>query len=265
MQKAMNTVLDEFRGKGVEMYMDDIVVHSRNSRDHDEILEMVVKKFKSCGLRINPSKIQYKMQEVKLLGVTINGVDIKPNEIKKQEALEYRRAENVKELRRFLGLSGWFRDFILLYAYRTARLTEALKKNVKWDEGLEHAFNDVKQGLTDMKKLKIIDGKKEFILRTDAYDTGIGAILLQSDKEGRWVPEQCASKPLTPTERRYTISEKEMLAVVFGIKKYESDLRGRKFHLMTDHKTLLEIRRKPGFNNNRISRWIEKYKSLILQ
>ncbi|KAF9760949.1 Transposon Tf2-9 polyprotein [Nosema granulosis] len=187
MQRDMNTVLDEFRGKRVEVYMDDIVVHSRNSRDHDEILEMVVRKFKSCGLRINPSKIQYKMEEVKLLGMTINGVDMKPNEIKKQEILEYRRPENVEELRKILGLAEWSRDFIPHYAYRTARLTEALKKNVKWkwDDELEHAFNDVKQGLTDMKKLKIIDGKKAFRLRTDACDTGIGAILLQSDKEGR--------------------------------------------------------------------------------
>jgi hypothetical protein len=68
---------------------------------------------------------------------------------------------------------------------------------------------------------------------------------------------QWASKLLTATERRYTISEKEMLVVIFGIKKFQSDLRGIKFHLMTDHKALAEIREKPFFNNNRIYRWIE--------
>ncbi|MGL4850595.1 MAG: reverse transcriptase domain-containing protein, partial [Clostridium sp.] len=260
MQRAMNIVLDNFRGKGVEVYMDDIVIHAKSSKEHDDLLEEIVKTFKSCGLRINPSKIQYKLEEVKLLGVTINGIDIKPNEIRKQEALEYRKPENVRDLRRFLGLAGWFRDFIPHYAYRTARLTEALKKNTvwNWDEELEHAFNDVKSGLRDIQKLKILEKNKEFRLRTDACDTGLGAILLQTDKEGRWVPVQWASKKLTPTEKRYTISEKEMLAVVFGIKKFESDLRGRKFHLMTDHKALIEIRRKPVFNNNRINRWIEK-------
>ncbi|KAF9761624.1 Retrovirus-related Pol polyprotein from transposon 17.6 [Nosema granulosis] len=123
---------------------------------------------------------------------------------------------------------------------------------------MENAFNDVKQGLRDMKKLKIPNSNKNFRVRTDACDTGIGAILLQEDKDGRWVPIQWASKMLTPTEKRYTISEKEMLAVFFGIKIFESDLRGRKFHLMTNPKALAEIRNKPFFNNNRINRWIEK-------
>ncbi|KAF9750344.1 Retrovirus-related Pol polyprotein from transposon 17.6, partial [Nosema granulosis] len=88
-------------------------------------------------------------------------------------------------------------------------------------------------------------------------NSGLGAILLQENTDGKWVPIQWASKTLTPTERRYTISEKEMYAVLFGIKKFESDLRGSKFHLMTDHKALAEIRCKPYFENNRINRWIE--------
>ncbi|KAF9761510.1 Retrovirus-related Pol polyprotein from transposon 17.6 [Nosema granulosis] len=65
-------------------------------------------------------------------------------------------------------------------------------------------------------------------------------------------------KTLIPTERRYTISEKKMYAMLFGIKKFESDLRVRKFHLMMDHKALAEIRCNPYFENNRINRWIEK-------
>ncbi|KAF9760821.1 Retrovirus-related Pol polyprotein from transposon [Nosema granulosis] len=255
MQRVMNNVLDEFRGKGVEVYMDDIVVHAKDARTYDLILKKVIMKFKDSGLRVNPNKIQYKLDEVKLLGVTINGENVGPNEIKKQETLEYRRPENVKELRRFLGSTGWFRDFIPNYAYRTVRLTEALKKDVKWEwtEDMELPFNDPKLGLRNMQKLKISDNNKSFRLRTDACDTGIGAILLHEDKEGRW-----ASKMLTPTEKRYTINEKDMLAVLFGIKKFESDLRGRKFHLMTDHKALAEIRNKPFFNNNRINRVLKE-------
>ncbi|KAF9760811.1 Retrovirus-related Pol polyprotein from transposon opus, partial [Nosema granulosis] len=203
MQRVMNRVLDELRGKGVEVYMDDIVVHAKDYEVHDRVLESVIRKFKESGLRVNPKKIQYKLDEVKLLGVTINGEDVRPNEIKKQETLEYRRPENVRELRRFLGLTGWFRDFIPNYAYRVARLTEALKKDVKWEwsEDMENAFIDVKQGLRDMKKLKIPDKNNNFRVRTDACDTGIGAILLQENKDGRWVPVQWASKMLTPTER----------------------------------------------------------------
>jgi hypothetical protein len=123
---------------------------------------------------------------------------------------------------------------------------------------LEEEFIRMKGELHNMRELKIPDYRKEFRLRTDACDTGIAAILLQTNKEGKWMPIQWASKKLTPTERRYGISEKEMLAVVWGIKKFEYELRGRRFHLMTDHKALKEIRNKPFFNNNRINMWIEK-------
>ncbi|KAF9760991.1 Transposon Tf2-9 polyprotein [Nosema granulosis] len=133
MQRVMNNALDELRGRGVEVYMGDIVVHAKSERDHDELLEKVISKFKTLGLRVNPKKVQYKLEEIKLLGVSINGQDMEPNEIKKQEALEYKKPENVKELRRFLGLTGWFRDFIPEYAYRTVSLTEALKKDTKWN------------------------------------------------------------------------------------------------------------------------------------
>jgi hypothetical protein len=109
-----------------------------------------------------------------------------------------------------------------------------------------------------MNELKIPDYKKDFRLRTDACDTGLAAVLQQTNQEGKWIPIQWASKKLTPTERMYTIQEKEMLAVFWGVKKFEYELRGRRFEIMTDHKSLEEIREKPCFNNNRINRWIEK-------
>ncbi|KAF9761710.1 Retrovirus-related Pol polyprotein from transposon [Nosema granulosis] len=104
-QRVMNNVLDYLRGKGVEVYMDDIVVYEKDFTSHDMIWEKVVMKFKESGLRVILKKIQYKLDEVKLLGVTINGEDVIPNEIKKQETLEYRRPGNINELRRFTGLT----------------------------------------------------------------------------------------------------------------------------------------------------------------
>lgn len=74
-----------------------------------------------------------------------------------------------------------------------------------------------------------------------------------------------ASKKLTDTEKRYAITEKEMYVVVFGMKKFEYELRGRRFVLETDHKALEEIRNKPNFSNARINRWIETIQEFILQ
>ncbi len=100
--------------------------------------------------------------------------------------------------------------------------------------------------------------EKEFLLRTDASNVGMGAVLMQKNERDQWVPVQWASKKFTETEKRYGISEKEMYAVFWGIKKFEYELRGRKFKVETDHKALSEIRNKPSFNNNRINRWVEK-------
>lgn len=96
------------------------------------------------------------------------------------------------------------------------------------------------------------------MLKTDASNYGVGALLLQENLDGNLLPVQWASKKLTITESRYSISEKEMLAILFGIEKFAYELRGRKFHLITDHKALERIRNKPEFNNNRINRFIEK-------
>ena len=96
---------------------------------------------------------------------------------------------------------------------------------------------------------------KRFLLRTDASNVGIGAVLMQENENNSWIPIQWAFKKLIPAETRYGISEKEMLAVYWGIKKFEYELKGRKFILETDHKALEEIRRKPEFNNNKSKKY----------
>jgi hypothetical protein len=102
--------------------------------------------------------------------------------------------------------------------------------------------------------LKLPDYKREFIVKTDASNTGIGAVLLQENERGERVPIQWASKKLTPAETRYTITEKEMLAVLWGVKKFDYELRGRKFNLVTDHKALSFMKTKPEFANARVAR-----------
>lgn len=77
------------------------------------MVRWVFRKLAENNLRINTKKVQFGSNEVKLLGVTVNGQARIPAEIKRNEALDYPRPRSVADLRRFLGLSGWFRDFIL--------------------------------------------------------------------------------------------------------------------------------------------------------
>jgi len=140
-------------------------------------------------------------------------------------------------------------------------MTDGLKvkeKKWSWFEEMNKEFLKVKNVLRELGRLQIPDYEKEFMLRTDASNKGMGAVLLQRNKNEEWVPVQWASKKFSPTEFRYPIPEKEMYAIFWAVKKFEYELRGRRFKIETDHKSLAEIRKKPDFNNVRINRWVEK-------
>ncbi|KAF9762180.1 Retrovirus-related Pol polyprotein from transposon [Nosema granulosis] len=236
LQRVMDWIFEDLLGNGVEVYMDDVVIHAKTKREHDILVEKVLIRFEKHNMKLNINKIQYRRKEVKLLGVTPNGEDTHACEIKKNEALEYPIPETVTELRRFLGLTGWFRGFIKNYAELTYNLTDALKgagKNYKWTENMEVEFLKIKDVLRDLKSLKIADYAKEFLLKTDASNIGMGGVLLQKNEQGEYVPVQWVSKKFSPTERRYGISEKEMYAIFWGVKKFEYELRGRRFKIQT--------------------------------
>ena len=168
-------------------------------------------------MKLNPNKIQFCEKEVKLLGIGLNGVDITPSEIKKNKALEFPVPTEVSDVRRFLGLTGWFRDFIKDYAAKIIKFTDSLQgkgKDWKWTEEMNLKFINLKKTLSELgKKLRIVDYEKEFLLRTDASNIGMGA------GQRKMVSVQWASKKFTPTEMKYGISEKEMYAMFWAVKK----------------------------------------------
>ncbi|KAF9761386.1 Transposon Tf2-6 polyprotein [Nosema granulosis] len=114
---------------------------------HDELFLRTMQRFKEAGLKVNPRKIQYRKEEVEHLGVTIDGYTRKPTEIKKNEALEYKHPDNKGEVRRFLRLTGRFRDFINFFSLIKVNLTEELKTKTKWKwtEEMEEEFKLVKE------------------------------------------------------------------------------------------------------------------------
>lgn len=140
MQRVMNRILGDLRGKGVEVYMDDIVVHAKQAEEHDRLLMEVMRRLELSKIRANPGKLQFRMREVNILGVSLDGENQRPSEIKKNEALEYPRPTIVSELRRFLGLSRWFRDFIKNFSGKTIAMTNALRKKstkFEWTDEME--------------------------------------------------------------------------------------------------------------------------------
>ena len=167
------------------------------------------------------------------------------------------RPTTKKQVRSFYGLTSFYRKFCPNFAAITAPLTDLLKKGqpnqVKWEEPQERAFQTVRNLMCEKSILRLPDPLKIYTLSTDASNEGIGAVLMQ-EHDGKFHPVSYASKKLSSTEKNYSTVEKECLAIVWGVRKFELYLQGVPFVLQTDHMPLNYIAT-AKFKNSRIMRW----------
>lgn len=247
---------------GVHHFLDDILIASETWIEHLQILREVLNRLKNAGLTARPSKCHIGMFSLDYLGHTTSGETIFPmaDKVKKIENAPIPTTK--KELRSFLGLSGYYRKFIPHYATIAAPLTDLIKKNqpnrLEWSEQHHSAFQRLKKLISTEPVLVLPNLQQEFVLRTDASNSGLGAILLQ-EYEGRMWPVAYASRKLLPREKNYSVIEKECLALVWGVQKFSVYLYGRPFKLETDHKPLAYLQTSKNLNG-RLMRW-----ALILQ
>jgi hypothetical protein len=259
-QKLMDKILGDMSNKGVEVYLDDIIVHAKTRRKHDELVHEVFKRLNQSNLFVNKKKLKLARNEVKLLGINVNGTTQNIVKEASEDILNYPRPTDVKSLRRFLGKMNFYSPFIKNLSTLAVPLYEKTGKYAKfeWSNEMERSFIKLKEELAGEAKLYLPNYKKEFILETDASDTGLGACLLQKNDKEQMVPIRWASKKLTKTEQNYAITEKELYAVVWGMEHFSYQLKGRKFNLITDHKALEYMKNKGNFGNKRIERWIDR-------
>ena len=162
-----------------------------------------------------------------------------------------------KQVRSFMGLAGYYRDFIPNFAAIAAILSDFTRKGqpskVEWGDTQEKAYQTIKILLTIDPILRLPDPEKTFVLRTDTLDYGIGAVLIQ-EHEGKLFLICYASKKLSDAEGYYSTIEKECFAVVWGIKRFHVHLYGVRFVLQTDHEPLKYMNR-AKFTNHRLMRW----------
>ena len=160
-------------------------------------------------------------------------------------------------MRSFMGLAGYYRDFIPNFAAIAVPLSDLTRKGqpnkVEWGEAQEKAYQTIKSYLTSEPILRLPDPAKTYLLRTDASNSGIGAVLMQKHDE-KLFPVCYASKKLTGAERNYSTIEKECLAIVWSIKRFHLYLYGVPFVLQTDHEPL-KYMNSAKFANGRLMRW----------
>ena len=243
--------------KNVEFYWDDILVHTRTWEEHLKTLRELFKRLAQAGMTIRPSKCIFGTDSIDFLGHQLQQGLIGLHEDNVAKIRKAPRPSTKKQVRSFMGLAGYYRDFIPNFAAVAAPLSDLTRKGqpskVEWGDAQEKAYQTIKILLTSDPILRLPDPEKPFVLRTDASDYGIGAVLMQ-EHEGKLFPICYASKKLSDTELNYSTIEKECLAVVWGIKRFHMYLYGVRFVLQTDHEPL-KYMNSAKFTNNRVMRW----------
>ena len=245
-----------------DSFVDDLLAHSTSWEEHMHTLKLILCRLREAHLTVKPSKCCLGFRKLDYIGHTIGEGSIKPQSDKTEKILNAPCPKTKKEVRAFIGLVGYYRDFVPHFASIAAPLTDLTKKGspnvIDFGEGQRRAFETLKKCISQEPVLRLPDFTKTFILQTDASDVGAGAALMQVFDD-RKHPIAFFSKKFSAREHAYSTVEKECLAVVWGIHKFKLYLYGVEFILETDHEPLSFIDR-AKMTNGRIMRW-----SLFLQ
>lgn len=255
-QRAMMETLSDLIWSCCFVYIDDIIVFGRTYEEYMGNMERVLERLSEHGLTIKPEKCSFGQTEIKYLGhvLSAEGHRIDPDRI--NALTHYPRPKTVADLWGFVGLAGFYRQFISNFAAVCAPLQDRLKPNADLTWGLkeERAFRKLKELLSTDPVIAHFDPNKPCELRTDASLLGIGGILRQ---DGKIIG--CKSRSLNKAERNYSVTEWEALAVCYSIQKFRHFLEGTSFTIVTDHLPLVSMLKRGRENeteNKRINKWL---------
>lgn len=239
-QRLMETVLGKLRGEHCFVYIDDIIIYSSDLTQHLQDLQTVFHKLQEAGLTINLKKSKFCLQEISFLGHVVNTQGIMADPSKVEAIRSYPVPTNLKEVQRFLGLAGWYHRFVPNFS-QIAEPINALKKKGKtfhWSDKCQQAFEQFKACLSSPPILSHPNLQHPFTVYTDASDTGLRAVLTQRKEQGMEEVIAYASRSLNPAETNYSVTEKECLAVIWALEKWQHYLEYRMFTVVTDHSAL---------------------------
>jgi hypothetical protein len=234
----MNSVFMQELDKFVVIFIDDILIYSKNPKDHAQHLHVILQRLRDHHLYAKFSKCEFWLDTVKFLGHTIFGEGISIDPSKVQEVMDWKPPTSVHQIRSFLGLAGYYRRFIPDFSRIAKPMTELLKKGVKfsWDQKCEDAFHVLRNHLTTAPVLAQPDVSKPFDIYCDASGTGLGCVLMQDHQVIAY-----ASRALRVHEQNYPTHDLELAAVIHALKIWRHHLMGTKCHIYTDHKSLKYI------------------------
>lgn len=236
-------VLESLEGlPGTVCIADDVVIHGRTQEEHDANLRGFLARCRDKGIKLNKKKLQVGLKKLSFMGheISTEGVGADPAKVEAITKMEQPR--DISALRRFMGMVNYLAKFLPNLSTVMQPLHMLLKKDVPyvWSKAQEEAFRKVKEMICQAPVLAFYDPTKPLTLENDACEYGLGSVLIQAGR-----PVAYASRSLTETETRYAQIEKEMLAAVYGLEKFHHYTYAREVEVITDHKPLVAISKKP--------------------
>ncbi|GJT41243.1 putative reverse transcriptase domain-containing protein [Tanacetum coccineum] len=249
----MNRVCKPYLDKFVIVFIDDILIYSKNKQEHEEHLKLILELLKKEQLYAKFSKCEFWIPKVQFLGHVIDSQGIHVDPAKIESVKDWASPKSATEIHQFLGLAGYYRRFIKGFSKIAKPMTKLTQKKVKFDWGdkAETAFQLIKHKLCSAPILALPEGNEDFIVYCDASIKGLGAVLMQREKVIAY-----ASRQLKIHEKNYTTHDLELGAVVFALKIWRHYLYGTKCIVFTDHKSLQHILDQKELNM-RQRRWLE--------
>ena len=257
-QRLMDLVFQDLNLQELIVYLDDILIHGKTLEELEERIYKVFDKLRLYGLKLDPTKCEFGKTKVKHLGYIVSADGISPDPDKVSAIKDWPIPTTVKEVKSFLGFSGFYRRFIPDYASiakplndltigyyprgskpkkvksGVATLTLSSKISHKWSEKQQKAFDKLREVLTSNPILGLPDKSKPFELHVDASGTGLGGVLYQDNKVIAY-----ASRGLNRTEANYPAHKREFLALKWAMSdKFKDYLWGSKVTVVTDNNPL---------------------------
>ena len=255
--RMMQKVLKPLLGWCATTYLDDIGLYADTITSGLASIGQTLEALKQQGLFANFSKCAFLLKRMEFLGhvVSQDGIEVDPAKV--SAISDWPRPANVSQLRSFLGLINYYREFINDFAHRAGALTLLLSATApfEWGPDQDRAFTDLKAAVTSAPVLQPFQTDAKHLVMADASSVGLGAVLLQANSHDNvFRPVAFHSRKLSPAERNYPTREQELLALVDSLKHWRHYLLGAPFEIKTDHKSLEYLQTQPHLSG-RLVRW----------
>lgn len=241
-QRFMHQVL-----RGIDncfCFVDDILIYSEEENQHKILLKQVLDRLKQYGVMLNLEKCEFGKQNTKYLGYEVSSNGIKPIQERTEAISKYPLPKTIAELRRFLGMLNFYRSCLPRQAELQAELNKYLHNRKRKDNTpielsteAKAAFEKCRSSILEATELMHPIPGCELAIMSDASDCSLGAVL-QQKVEGTWRPLSYFSKSMSATQRRYSVYDRELLAIYMAVKQFRRLIEGCEVVVYTDHKPL---------------------------